>query len=141
MDADVAQLLWEQRRFCEILGVCPLATAAEIKKARRRLQLVHHSDKGSTGAVSAIINQACDALLLGVAGECELRWATAFPDEARPMWAATHETGIRNLRAEKKRIEQRRGVWDPEDWRVREGYGQGPCKAAGNTHWRNWGKS
>ena len=106
MDADAAQLLWKQRRYSEILGVCPLASADEIKKARRVLQLIHHSDKGSDGVVSAIVNQACDALLQGVAGDCELRWATAFPGEPRPNWAATHEMGIGNLRSEKRRVEQ-----------------------------------
>ena len=51
MNANSAQLLWEQRRYCDSLGVSALAANDEILKARRRLQLVHHSDKGANGDI------------------------------------------------------------------------------------------
>eukprot|EP00969_Alexandrium_andersonii_P291736 12893992-Alexandrium_andersonii.AAC.1 len=46
-----------------ILGLPRSASADDIRKARRRLQLSCHEDKGGSGELSQLINRAADVLL------------------------------------------------------------------------------
>ena len=60
---EAARAAAQQRRWHSILGLRPGASADEIRKARRRLQLTAHTDKGGSTELSQIINQAADELL------------------------------------------------------------------------------
>ena len=53
----------QQGRWHAVLGIRPGAHADEIRKARRRLQLTAHVDKGGCAELSQLINQAADELL------------------------------------------------------------------------------
>ena len=53
----------QQGRWHAVLGLRPGASADEVRKARRRLQLSAHTDKGGSAELSQLINQAADKLL------------------------------------------------------------------------------
>ena len=46
-----------------ILGVPASATAAQITKARRKMQMKHHEDKCGNHEMSALVNRAADEML------------------------------------------------------------------------------
>ena len=60
---EAARSAAQHRRWHAVLGLRPGASADEVRKARRRLQLTAHTDKGGSKDLSQIINQAADELL------------------------------------------------------------------------------
>ena len=60
---EAARAAAQQRRWHSILGLRPVASADEVRKAGRRLQLTAHTDKGGSKELSQLINQAADELL------------------------------------------------------------------------------
>ena len=60
---EAARAAAQQRRWHAVLGLNLGASADEVRKARRRLQLTAHTDKGGSKELSQLINQAADELL------------------------------------------------------------------------------
>ena len=60
---DSARLCAHKGRWHTILGLQAGASADDIRRARRRLQLSCHEDKGGSGELSQLINRAADVLL------------------------------------------------------------------------------
>ena len=60
---EAARVAAQQRRWHAVLGLKPGASADEVRKARRRLQLTAHTDKGGCLELSQLINRAADELL------------------------------------------------------------------------------
>ena len=67
---EAARAAARQRRWHAVLGLNPGASADEVRKARRRLQLTAHTDKGGSKELSQLINQAADQLL----EQCPRAW-------------------------------------------------------------------
>ena len=78
---EAARAAAQQRRWHTILGLRPGASADEVRKARRRLQLTAHTDKGGSKELSQLINQAADELL----EHCPKAWVPHASD-ADPEW-------------------------------------------------------
>ena len=60
---EAARAAAQQGRWHAVLGLRPGASADEVRKARRRLQLSAHTDKGGSAELSQLINQAADQFL------------------------------------------------------------------------------
>ena len=67
---EAARAAARQRRWHAVLGLAPGASADEVRKARRRLQLTAHTDKGGSKELSQLINQAADEML----EQCPRAW-------------------------------------------------------------------
>ena len=120
----------QQRRWHAILGLAPGASADEVRKARRRLQLTAHTDKGGSKELSQLINQAADEML----EQCPRAWVPQAWPQARatdPEWLrevvreATEELQRRHRRREEEealaamvREEAARRRWEQEAQRA-----------------------
>ena len=96
---EAARSACQQGRWHAILVVPPGASANEICRARRRLQLTEHIDKGGCAELSQLISQAADELLT----RCPKPWApteglskrdahkAARLDELRPLYQKAYD--------------------------------------------------
>ena len=94
MTVDVARSLFDAREFHTILGIELGASAEQIQRARRKLQLGAHSDKGGSDEVSALINAAADELLK----RCRGTWRDVFGTAQPPVWGFGYESRIAILK-------------------------------------------
>ena len=78
---EAARAAAQQRRWYLILGLRPGASADEVRKARRRLQLTAHTDKGGSKELSQLINHAADELL----EQCPQDWIPQASEDD-PVW-------------------------------------------------------
>ena len=95
---EAARAAARQGRWHSILGLRPGASADEVRKARRRLQLTAHTDKGGSTELSQLINQAADELL----ERCPKVWVLQQASEDDPEWWREF------LREASEELEQRR---------------------------------
>ena len=99
---EAARAAARQRRWHAVLGLAPGASADEVRKARRRLQLTAHTDKGGSKELSQLLNQAADELL----EQCPRAWV---PQAWVPQAKASDPEWLREfLREVNEEIEQRR---------------------------------
>lgn len=68
----------------EILGLKKGASQEEIKKAYRKLVMVHHPDKGGSQTVFIKIKTAYDELVLGITGEAKPQQSQYNPRRPEP---------------------------------------------------------
>ena len=79
---EAARAAAQQKRWHLILGLKPGAVAEEIRKAKRRLQLTAHTDKGGTKELSQLINHAADELLQ----RCPKDWIPQASEDDPEWW-------------------------------------------------------
>ena len=79
---EAARTAAQQKRWHLILGLKPGALAEEIRKAKRRLQLTAHTDKGGTKELSQLINHAADELLQ----RCPKDWIPQASEDDPEWW-------------------------------------------------------
>ena len=100
---EAARAAAHQRRWHTILGLEPGASADEVRKARRRLQLTAHTDKGGSNELSQLINLAADELL----EQCPQDWVPQASEHDPEWWREL-------LREAKEEIERRRQAEEEE---------------------------
>ena len=100
---EAARAAAHQRRWHTILGLEPGASADEVRKARRRLQLTAHTDKGGSKELSQLINLAADELL----EQCPQDWVPQASEHDPEWWREL-------LREAKEEIERRRQAEEEE---------------------------
>ena len=125
---EAARAAARQGRWHAVLGLWPGASSDEVRKARRRLQLTAHTDKGGSKEFSQLINQAADELLergpnvwVLQASENDPAWWREFLREASEQleqrWRREEEEAQRaaRLREEKRRREEEeKRRWEEE---------------------------
>ena len=94
-----------------LLGLQSSSSAADIRKARRRLQLYCHSDKGGDPELSQLINQAADIFL----ARCPEAWA----HRAR-MRAQYKAEELLRAEEDRRQAEEERRRREEEDYRTLE---------------------
>jgi len=105
---ETAERYARQGYWYAILGLPQSASADDIRRARRRLQLRCHEDKGGSGGLSQIINRAAD-VLLERCPEVRAKKAQARAQEkAEEQARRAREREERARRLEQERQEQRR---------------------------------
>jgi len=93
---EAARAAAQQKRWHLILGLKPGASSEEICKAKRRLQLTAHTDKGGTKELSQLINHAADELLQ----RCPKDWIPQASEYDFAYWE-------QRLREAKEELERR----------------------------------
>ena len=107
---ETAQHHARQGDWHALVGLQSSSSAADIRKARRRLQLSCHSDKGGDPELSQLINQAADILL----ARCPEAWAhrarVQAQDEADELLRAEEERRQAEEKHWQRMAEQRQCV-------------------------------
>ena len=133
---EAARAAAQQRRWHTILGLKSGASADEVCKARRRLQLTAHTDKGGSKELSQLINLAADELLeqcpqawVPQASENDPEWLREFlrevneelerrlrrEEEEAQSAARLREETRRREEAEKRRVQEERRTGGPRE--------------------------
>ncbi len=81
---EAARAAAQQGRWHAVLGLRPGASADEVRKARRRLQLTAHTDKGGSKELSQLINHAADELL----EQCPQDWVPHASEDDPEWWGS-----------------------------------------------------
>ena len=117
---EAARSACQQGRWHAILVVPPGASANEICRARRRLQLTEHIDKGGCAELSQLISQAADELLT----RCPKPWAPTREGEGGEWWEELarqaeeeFEKRRRNMEEEVRERKEKQRREQEEYWR------------------------
>ena len=129
---EAARAAAQQGRWHAVLGLRPGASADEVRKARRRLQLSAHTDKGGSAELSQLINQASDKLLARCPEVREQQRRARECEEADERRRVEEERRRRAEESERRWLEQQRLYRDRahEDTVRRVGRRRTRCKGA-----------
>ena len=116
---EAARAAAQQRRWHSILGLRQGASADDIRKARRRLQLTAHTDKGGSKELSQLINLAADELL----ERCPKAWVPHASEEDPDWWGEFLREAKEELERRRRREQEgaQRAAWMCEEKRRRDG--------------------
>ena len=116
---EAARAAAQQKRWHLILGLKPGASSEEIRKAKRRLQLTAHTDKGGTKELSQLINHAADELLQ----RCPNDWIPQASDDDFAYWERRKRVAkeeLERLQRQAARLREEKRRRDEEEKRRRD---------------------